>query len=256
MASSAGSRREQLRRQQEAAAKQKKFNRMIAFIAGGVALVLIGILIVVLVQNNTKVRAPQITPSFVNATGDALVVNSSPAPSTAPVVTIFIDYQCPNCRHFEENTGAMLEQEANAGTWTLQNMTMLFMEERLRNTASTRAARAAACAPDPATYAAISRGIFDHQEAQEVPGSVGYSEETLRQTVPSAAGLSGQALTDFQACYDGEATLDFVKSVEKAAYNAGASGTPTLMVNGKFVQITQDAFTNPAALKALILANV
>ncbi len=256
MASSAGSRREQLRRQQEAAAKQKKFNRMIAFIAGGVALVLIGILIVVLVQNNTKVRAPQITPSFANTAGDALVINSNPAPADAPVVTIFIDYQCPNCKNFENVNGMMLEQEANAGTWTLQNMTMLFMEQNLSNTASTRAARAAACAPDSATYAAVSRAIFDHQEPTEVRGSVGYSDETLRQTVPTAAGLSGQDLTDFQACYDGEATLDFVKSVEKAAYNAGASGTPTLMVNGKFVQLTQDAARNPAALKALILANV
>lgn len=253
MANSAGSRREQLRRQQEAAAKQKRFNRIIALIAGSVAVVLVGILIVALLMNNTRPQVAQITPPYANADSTALLIKENPG---KPVVTVFIDYQCPNCRTFEEANGAMLEQEANAGTWTLQHMTMLFMDQNLRNTASTRAARAAACAPDPAMYAKVSAGIYGHQEANEVVGSIGYSDETLRQTVPSEAGLSGQALTDFQACYDGSATIDFVKKVEKAAYDTGATGTPALMVNGKFVQITSDAVRNPIALKALILASV
>ena len=254
MASNAGSRREQLRRQQEAAAKQKKFNRMLALIAGGVALALVAVLIVVFLQNNNtkpRVEQTQITPSFASADASTLLIKENPG---KPVVTLYFDFQCPHCKTFEATNGEMLVAEADAGTWTLQNSTMLFMEQNIGNRSSTRAARAATCAPDPETFSAMTAGILAAQPAA-VRGQESYSDEVLRVTVPRQVGLAGEALTTYQACYDGEATLDFVRGVDKAAYDAGVTGTPTVTVNGKIVQLTKEAETNPAALKALILAN-
>ena len=171
-----------------------------------------------------------------------------------PTLTLYLDYQCPNCRIFENNFGQMLDQEAQAGTWTLQNKTMTFMDSNLNNTASTRAALAASCAATVDHYAEYHLEIYNNQETQEVRGSVGYSDELLRVTIPTKLGFTSDQLTTFQACYDGRATQDFVTTVDKGAYTDGVTGTPTLRVNGKDVNYSN--VTSVAGLKELILASV
>lgn len=257
--STASNRREQLRRQQEAQAKQKRFNRIVGLVAGAVAVVLIGVFVWVLVQNvrtNPGTSSPAaMVPPNVNADSTALVVNTTPAPEGAPVVTVYLDYQCPNCKVFEEDYGAMLEEEANAGTWTLQNSTLTFMNNNLQNTASTRAAYGAACSAFSGNYSGYNKAVYANQAVQEVRGSEGYSDELLRATIPAQLGITGDALTEFQSCYDNQATKDFVEKVEKAAYAAQVTGTPTIAINGKIVDRRLATDASPEALKALLLAN-
>ncbi|MFV0405808.1 MAG: DsbA family protein [Propioniciclava sp.] len=257
MASTTSNRREQLRRQQEAAKRQKRLNLIIGLSAGGVALALITVFIVVMFQqfSSRTAIAPQLVPAAANADETALVVSDSPAPEEAPVVTLYLDYQCPNCRQFEEFYGDMLLTEANAGTWTLQNTTLLFMEKQLQNTASTRAAVGAACAADLGYYWGYHSEIYQNQEPQEVIGSEGYSDTALRETIPNTIGISGDDLTTFQACYDGQATLDFVNAVEKGGYDAGIRSTPTVAVNGKVLDLQGLSENSPAGLKQFILDN-
>ncbi|MFZ2750401.1 MAG: thioredoxin domain-containing protein [Propioniciclava sp.] len=261
MSSNATNRREQLRRQQAAAAKQQRTTRIIGVIAGVLALVLIGVFAYVIVtsQQNKAESTPtntalaaQIVPPNANADSNALVVAQGAAGT--PTVTLYLDYQCPNCRIFENNFGQMLDQEAQAGTWTLQNKTMTFMDSNLNNTASTRAALAASCAATVDHYAEYHLEIYNNQETQEVRGSVGYSDELLRVTIPTKLGFTSDQLTTFQACYDGRATQDFVTTVDKGAYTDGVTGTPTLRVNGKDVNYSN--VTSVAGLKELILASV
>ncbi|MDN5571403.1 MAG: DsbA family protein [Propionibacteriaceae bacterium] len=254
MASSTSNRREQLRRQQEAAERQKKTNRIIGLSAGAVALVLVGVLIFVLVQNMGGNRVAQVAPQ---GSTNSIVVNTTPAPESAPTVTIYLDYQCPNCRTFEESYGDMLASEADAGTWTLQNKTMTFMDNNLQNTASSRAAIGAACSAvvAPEMYPQYNMGVYQNQSPAEVRGSEGYSDELLRDSLPAQVGITGESLTQFQSCYDNQATRDFVSTVERSAYDDGVTGTPTISVNGTVLDLRQLTDGSPAALKALILAN-
>ena len=262
--STASNRREQLRRQQEAQARQKRFNRIVGIVAGAVALVLVGVFGWVFVQT-MRTNAPSgdgssaaaLVPPNVNADSSALVVNTTPAPEGAPVVTVYLDYQCPNCKVFEEDYGAMLEEEANAGTWTLQNSTLTFMNNNLQNTASIRSAYAAACSAfsGPATYSAYGKAVYANQAVQEIRGSEGYSDELLRETIPAQVGITGDALTQFQSCYDNQSTKGFVETVEKAAYADQVTGTPTIAINGKIIDRSKAADGSPEALKALLLAN-
>ncbi len=97
--------------------------------------------------------------------------------------------------------------------------------------------------------------MFANQPAQEVPGSEGYSDQLLRVTIPTQLGFTPEQVTSFQACYDGRATEDFVAAVEKAAYDAGVTGTPALAVNGKQIDRSKARDGSPAALKELILAS-
>lgn len=263
-------RREQLRRQKEAAARAQRTRRIVGIFAGLVALALVAILVYALVSGSntrpsTTANAPsgspspttplaaQITPESVNATKDALVVAQGRAGT--PIVTLYLDYQCPNCRTFESQFGAMLADGAKAGDWTLQYRTMTFMDNNLQNTASTRAALAAACAADTGHYEAYHEQVYGHQALQEVRGSEGYTDEQLRVALPAAVGITGDALTTFQACYDGRATQDFVAKVDAAAHAAGVKGTPSLAVNDKPVDFKQVQPFTPDGLKAYLLAN-
>lgn len=256
MSSNATNRREQLRRQQEAAARQKRVTRIVGVAAGILALVLVAVLVFVIVNNTRPTpQAAQVTPSNVSAAGNALVVG--PTNEGKPTVTLYLDYQCPNCKHFEDQYGEALEQGAANGDWTLQFKTLTFMDKNLQNTASNRAAVAAACSAvaSPENYAAFNRAVYANQAAQEVRGSVGYTDQLLRVTIPGQVGIAGEALTKYQACYDGRATQDFVTAVEKSAYAEQVTGTPTLAVNGKVLDLRQLTDSSPAGLRSFILGN-
>ena len=256
MPSTATNRREQLRRQQAATAKQKRITRIIIAIAVVLGLILVGVFAWVLTNSLNRSgttatpAAAQIVPPNANADQNALVIAEGAAGT--PTVTLYLDYQCPNCRIFESTFGQMLDQEAKAGTWTLVNKTMTFMDSNLKNTASTRAAIAASCAATVDHYADYGLEIYNNQATQEVAGSVGYSDELLRTTIPTTLGFTAEQLTTFQACYDGRATEDFVTAVDKGAYADGVTTTPSLRVNGNTVTYTNS--TTVAQMKQLILA--
>lgn len=249
-------RREELRRQQEAAAARKRTNRIIGFGAAVVAIVLVAVFIAVLVMNQSQQAASAtVTPPNASVKKDAIVLNAGKAPADAPRVTVYLDYQCPNCKNFEQSFGPMLAQEAAAGTWTLENKTLTFMDKNLANTASTRAAYAAACSDLTGKYAEYNQAVYAAQATEEVRGSEGYSQAFLRDQLPAQLGITGDSLTKFQQCVDKNATKAFVDAVEKSAYADGVTGTPTIAVNGKIVDLRKLAGDTPAALKDLLLAS-
>lgn len=252
--SQASSRREQLRRQQEASARAARQRRLIAVIAGLVAVVLVGVLVFALVSSNRgTATGPQVIPPNANATQDAIVV--AKGREGTPTVTLYADYQCGGCASFEQTYGLMLENTAKAGDWTLQTKMLTFQEDKIRNDASTRAAVAASCSDFAGVYGAYHREVFANQNPSPTVGSVGYSDQLLRETIPATVGIAGDALTSFQQCYDGRTTLDFVEKVERGAYNDGVNSTPTIAVNGKKVDLSKATNTTPAGVRQFILDN-
>lgn len=253
--SNPSNRRDELRRQQQAAAARQRTNRIIGIGAAVVALVLVAVFIAVLVQNQSnQAAAATVTPPNASAAKNSIVLNPGRAAADAPRVTVYLDYQCPNCKVFEETYGPMLQQEAEAGTWTLENKTLMFMDKNLGNTASTRATIAAACSDVAGRYVPYSAAVYANQAVQEVRGAEGFSQALLRDQLPAQVGITGDQLTQFQQCVDKNATKAFVGAVEKSAYEDGVTGTPTIAVNGKVVDLRQLTSGEPAALKALLLA--
>ncbi|MBK8462473.1 MAG: thioredoxin domain-containing protein [Nigerium sp.] len=254
MSKQASNRREQLRRQQEAAARAARQRRLIGVIAGLIALVLVGVLVFALVSaNRGPAKGSQVIPPHASAAQDAIVVAAGR--EGTPTVTLYADYQCSACANFEQGYGLMLENTAKAGDWTLQTKMLTFQEDKLRNDASTRAAVAASCSDFAGVYGAYHREVFANQESPQTPGSVGYSDQLLRETIPATVGITGDALTAFQQCYDGRATVDFVEKVERGAYNDGVNSTPTIAVNGKKLDLSQATNTTAAGIRQFILDN-
>ncbi|MEL4356896.1 MULTISPECIES: DsbA family protein [unclassified Luteococcus] len=252
-------RREQLRLQQEAEAKRARTMRIVTIGALVLALAIAAIVGTVL-WNNHRTKAAQVTaqgtPPNANADKSGITVNPGKAKDGAPTVSLFFDYQCPACKQLEASHGKFFESLASKGEINFEYKTMTFMETNLANTASSRAGIGAACADKAGAYTSYHNAVFANQAAQEIKGSEGYSDELLRTTIPQQVGITGQKLTDFQACYDNKATEGFVKGTNEKAAEAGISGTPSITVNGKKLDLQSvNLGTTEAELLAALKAH-
>lgn len=179
---------------------------------------------------------------------DGIVVNPGKAKAGAPVVALFQDYQCPACKSLEDQVGPTLEKLANAGKIQLEYHTMTFLDGNLGNDASVRAAQAAACADVAGSYAKYHDTVYKNQPAQE---GKGYTNEQLRSTFAKDAGITGDKLVTFQACYDDKKMADWVTGTQDAASKAGVQSTPTIHVNGTKLDMTKVATLDDFEAKLL-----
>ncbi|MFT3862458.1 DsbA family protein [Micropruina sp.] len=226
------SQRERLRAAQVADQKRRRVRVGAAIGVGVVALVAIGAMI----WSSLGAASPgAVRPPNATAAGDGIVVNPSTAQPNAPVVGLYFDYQCPHCVTFEEKYGLTLNNLANAGDIELVHHTKVFLDKGNADGLSHKAANAAACADVAGVYKDYHQGIF----TSAYQGA--YTDELFRVTLPEQVGITGEALTTFQACYDSKTMASFVQGVEDAAAKAGVTSTPTLMINGK----AQDLSTLP-----------
>ncbi|HSK34512.1 MAG TPA: thioredoxin domain-containing protein [Propionicimonas sp.] len=247
------SNREQLRRNQAAQAKQKRLNRIIGVGSAILVVVLVGVFIAVLIQNQSHTATTSsATPPNATAAKDAIVVNPGKAAAGAPVVELFFDYQCPVCKQFEGAYGASFTSLADSGDIELRYRNMTFLDNNLNNDASLRAGIGAACSDFSGKYAAYHEQIYANQPATEGDG---YSDEVLRVTIPGAAGITGADLTSFQACYDDQTTKAFVNGTNEAASKSGVNATPSVRVNGKDLSLQTIAGVQPDGLGDLIKQN-
>ena len=242
--------REKLHQQQAAAAARKRRGRIVGVGIAVVVVIAAAVTTVLLVQHNQSVavnQRPAGTPPDANSEGTGIVVNPGKADDSAPVVAVYLDYQCPICHQLEQSYGPSFEELADAGAIQLQYRTMTFLDTNLHNDASTRAAIGASCADFAGVYPAYHDQVFANQPETEGDG---YANDLLRETIPSAVGLTGAKLDDFQQCYDSQATRGFVQGVNDQALGSGVNGTPTIKVNEKVLDLGK--LGDPADLAAVI----
>lgn len=237
------SRRAQMRAAQIAEAKKQKNQRIAIIAVAAVVTIALVVGIFLLVNRFNDAKAASAPPSA-NAQVNGMRVWPGNAKQGAPVVSLFLDYQCPACANFERQYGAQLEQLAKDGTIQLEYKTMTFLDTNLRNDSSTRAANAAVCADVAGHYPAYHNAIFAHQPAQE---GAGYTDDNLTKDFTAQAGITGPALDQFNSCYTNKQYRSFVTSVDQEAGRAGITGTPSIQVNGK----TMDMNTITAAPNSL-----
>ncbi len=242
-------RRETLRQQQEAAqAKHARFTRAIVISVVALVVALVGVFVFVGIQAG-KGKAEQVANAITppNAAAGGIAINPG-APESAPEVVLYVDYQCPACRNFEELFGGELAKMAEDGEIRFSQVTMTFMDKNIGNDSSTKAANAAVCVDRAGVYADYNTAVFANQASD---GS-GYNDELLRDLIPTELGLSGETLTAFQACYDGSLGSQYVEDMNKYAYDSGVTSTPSLTVNGTVID--NSTLTSLDALKDQIKA--
>lgn len=231
------SRRAALRAQQEAEEKARRRRKIVGVVAGVLAIAIIIVIVAVAVGQGGKDKgdpSAQVTPPSAAKDG-VITLNKDKVKSGAPTVTIYQDYQCPACKAAEDKMGKALNELSASGDIRLEYHTLTFLDQNLHNDSSSRAAMAAAAADLVGHYEAYHDTIYANQPTEE---GQGYTDDQLRNTFATQAGITGDDLTRFQKIYDNKQTSQYVKDTNdsgmKTLQGFGSSvGTPTYVVNGK-----------------------
>lgn len=196
------------------------------------------------VAERTPALEPEQVPVLPEANGDDV-----------PHLSIFVDYSCPACAGFEQLHGPLLRSWLEQGTVTVSYHPLSFRDAQTAGQRyATRSANSAACV---ANFAPDS--FFDYSEAllafQPAAPEVSLSNAELIELVEATVSDN---TAEIAQCINDEQFSDWVEEATKRAMagplpvkNAEVpviGGTPTILVNGKVYQWTN----NPADLAAFV----
>lgn len=228
--------RERARLAAEQAAARKRDRRiLIMMIAVFVIVVVVG---GIAFQAWRTSRAPSAAPSAPASASPVTITNGRPIPlgsADAPVTTtLYEDFHCPHCADFEEQFGPIITKAQEAGTVRVELYPMAFIDE-----GSLTAANAMACAAEAGFGQAYYLGLFANHTLQ-------WSDPQL---IDLAAKVAGTPSEEFRTCVTRRAHDDWVTSINAAADTKGVDQTPTMLINGKNVDI---ATLTPESLQTMI----
>jgi protein-disulfide isomerase/uncharacterized membrane protein YphA (DoxX/SURF4 family) len=156
----------------------------------------------------------------------------------APVtITIIEDFQCPNCRLFDQLLGKQITTYVNNGTALVLYHIVTYLDAASTTHYSSRAANAAACVQDlegTDSFVRMHDVLFAHQPAE---GSAGLSnDELINMAVASGAGR-----TAVTSCINQDRFGAWVAASTDQASKDGFVATPTVIVNGVTVDLSENA---------------
>jgi len=222
----------------------------VVVIGAVVGLVLILAVVVAIVIGNNGKSSPSasgnvVPVGVVGGTGGGILVDPAAANANVPTLDLYVDFQCPVCGQFEKTFGATLTSLAKAAQVKYVVHLMSFIDDKVGNDSSKRAANAAACAADAGKFGEYHSAVFAGQPAKEGDG---YTNALLTEFAKTA-GITGPALTTWQKCADSGEHSQYVADVADTSGRAGINQTPTVKLNGKDVTLS-----TPEALVAQIKA--
>jgi protein-disulfide isomerase len=147
-------------------------------------------------------------------------------PNSPVTVDIYVDYQCPVCRDFEQTVmPQIISSYVATGKAKIVSHDFLVIDLGHGGHESADAANAALCAADQGKFWSFQDWLFANQGAE---ASGAFAIERLME-IGSRAGL---AMNKFQPCVTGGTHLAEVQA-ESASVYSRLSGTPTVEVNGQ-----------------------
>ncbi len=202
-----------------------------AVVVGGVVLILAIVLVVgaVIVNSVRSEGGEGKLPEGV-AAGEPLEPYADAQPAEdVPVVDVYEDFRCPACKVFEQYEGETFTQLAEDGKIRLRVHLKTVIDSMTGGDSSAVAGSSAVCALDQGKWTEYHEALFALQPTSETRD--GFSPETYTEAAKKA-GLSGDALEEWQQCTDDETYVKYVQSVDEATTKQGITGTPTVEVDG------------------------
>lgn len=222
----------------------KQTNWFAVWITGFVVLFIVGIVAVTFITNKNmeaEAQTPAVSPASasINSETGAIVLGDGPN-----VVDEYLDFMCPHCGDFFAAYSPTLSDSIADGSITLNVHPIGILNNSSMGTEySTRSANAAYCVaeenPD-AAYPFIDL-LFKNRPAQ---GTEGLNDEKLIEFA-STAGAPNAA-----SCINDGKFKSFVEEMtEKTPIIPGQAGiaTPTVLVNGEFINVAGDPETELVA---------
>jgi protein-disulfide isomerase len=225
------------RRAAEAAARARAERRRRTVLGGVVAAVVVVIALVVIVVQTQRTATSPDAAAPANSDGTVISVGSTDAPVT---VDLYEDFQCPNCKTFEDESGNTLAQLVADGTVQARYHGMAFLDTSANDDYSTRALNAAAvvvATAGPDAFQTFHDLLFANQPAE---GGSGLTDDQLVAYANQAGASGGTVEQDIRDLRYG----DWVATATDQASKDGVTGTPTVFVDGtKLADLSPDGLT-------------
>lgn len=157
--------------------------------------------------------------------------------ASAPVrLTLYEDFQCPACRATEAYLRTTIAQLVDEGRIRVLYRPIAFLDNASTTDYSSRALGAAACVLEDAGTGAYLR-MHDLLYANQPPeGGAGLDDSRLA----DIAGRAGADRAAVAACMDEGRFEGWVAAATDQASKNGVNATPTILVDGEQLQLTQD----------------
>ncbi|WP_431682299.1 DsbA family protein [Kitasatospora sp. KL5] len=163
--------------------------------------------------------------------GTVVVYGKADAPHT---VQVYEDFRCPVCKEFEASAGQAVQQLADSGQYKIEYHLAAFLDQNLGGKGSRTALAAAGAALDQGVdqFKKFHDVLYANQpdEREDGFGDVNRILE-LADKVP---GLKTEAFT--KAVTEGT-YRPWAAKVDKAFSASGAQGTPTVVLDGKVLNV-------------------
>ncbi|WP_378734349.1 DsbA family protein [Nocardia brasiliensis] len=168
-------------------------------------------------------------------------------PDAKVTVRVVADLQCPACKGFESANAQVLDEAVKNGTAAVEYNVIAFLDKASTTRYSTRAANASYCVAeaDPSKYTAWVSAMFAQQPAE---GGAGLPDDKLVQIAKDVGYPDAVAscITDLK--YD-----KYIQARTDDVLKSGIKSTPSVYINGKQVESSQEIF-GPGGLAPAIAA--
>lgn len=243
--------REKARQLREGQKKKERRNRVL--LQGGLIFVSLGIVAVVTLVIISSIRPP--APGPLNMASDGIVIGEGMSAETTPAleageepvastpadggpiaIQIYLDYQCPFCKQFEDTNAEQIANLVEQGVATVEYKPVAILDRASAGSRySTRSANAAACVAnyEPDSFYNVNAALLDQQPEEQTEG---LTDEELIALIEDA-GASDERIAE---CITDERFENWVAAAtERATTNPdlqdenGDFGTPRALVNGE-----------------------
>ena len=255
--------RENARQIAAAQAKKEKTAKVILYSGIGVVVVAVAVIVTLLVVQSARPANPPanyVAGGVSLAKGGTVVQpmnmpegeeSSLPTPAEAGVkenaatVTVYVDFQCPACRAFEETNASTLNKLVEEGSIVLAYKPIAILDRFSNgNEYSTRAANLAACVVDsqPDKAGALFEALFAQQPEE---GTNGRTDEELLKVASDAGVDTSKALTSdpeqtVESCVTDQSFKKYIANTTQESLDSGVEATPWVLINGKKTEQTGD----------------
>lgn len=144
--------------------------------------------------------------------------------TSAPVLELFEDFQCPGCGLLEATRGEQLKNAADEGKFLLVYRPTTFLDANLRNDSSTRAVNAWGCAIDEGKGVEFHDIVYANQPETE---GTGWTDEQILDF-----GKQIGVGDSFATCVTEKKYFGWAANATAKFGELGVQGTPTLRANG------------------------
>jgi len=170
---------------------------------------------------------PAVTSTIDAANGSAITFDNG----AATTIDVWEDPQCPVCKLFADANGSYLESLVREKKANVRYHVLSFLGDE-----SVRAANASFCAAEEGQFLDFHKAMYAVQSPLENSGF--WSNETL----VNMGKKIGITSSTFENCVTKGSKVDLVQANYDSMNKFGVQGTPTVFINGKKWERTQNAF--------------